>query len=323
MTRAVDTVLITGAGGFLGGHLTRYLLSNGYRGRVIAYDNFSTGNLAQLDALRQRRLDIVTGDLRTDPLLDTVVSKAQVIFHLAAVSDPRACEADPELARSVNVEGTREILAASKGRRMVLLSTAAVYGEAGDAPITERSPLRGKGVYAETKLESERLAKEAHQAGDLEAVIVRNFNSYGGGQADGFLVPTLVKKGLAGNIEIWNCKPIRDFTFAEDTARAIAAIGLSEKAEGTFNLGTGIPTQVGALAVEVARLLDAPVSCLNKPVTGSACLLASAERVKRVVGWEPQVDLSEGIRRTIEWYQHSGPGASSYVSPSLRGRQAA
>lgn len=324
MTKEINGVLVTGAGGFLGNHLCRNLTSNGYKGRVIALDNFSSGTRSRLDTLDGRRIDIVSADIRNEDDLATFMRKVDVVVHLAAISDPRACDKNPDLARSINVDGTAAVVRAARGKKVLFMSSAAVYGTPeGEASLSERSPLLGQGVYSDTKLEGERLVTEAGEDGRVEPVIMRNFNTFGGGQADAFLIPKLVKQALfEGCIEMWNCQPVRDFTYVEDTVQAISSLIKSDDARGIFNLGSGIPTRVGELACYIGRLLGVPVSCLNKAVTGSKYLVASNDRIRGETGWEPEFDLQSGLARTIDWFRAIADPESLRSSLSLPGKQA-
>lgn len=307
-------ILVTGAAGFLGGHLCRALVEGGHAGRVVG-----------LDARRSPPFDRIgpgmtfsTGDVRSAAVVEAALRDVDLIFHLAAIADPRACAQDAELARAVNVGGTAAVVRAAAGRRLVFLSSATVYA-GGDVPaLAEDAPLGGTGVYAETKLAGEQLCREAAERGRLEAVIVRNFNTYGAGQADTYLVPELVAQGLrCGRVQVMSCRSVRDFTYVDDAVAALVALGVAGVPGGVFNLGSGDGHSAGDVACEIARQLDVPSSCGHAPSSGSARLVACNAKLRAAVGWRPAVTLPEGIARTIAWHRHAAREAPR--SPALDG----
>ncbi len=298
-------ILVTGAGGFLGGNLCRRLVGHGFAGEVVAFDRFAADAplLAGLAGLER-----VAGDVRHDADLARCLRGVDVVFHLAAISNPRACEADPTLARAVNVDGTAAVVRAAAGRRLVLLSSAAVYAVNGSAPLAEDAPLGPIGVYGETKLAAERLCRAASAEGHVRAVVVRNFNTYGGGQGDEFLVPQIVRQALVeGIICITSCAPVRDFTYVDDTVRALAALGEDDVEPGVFNLGSGEGLAVGDAALAAGALFGTPVCCLHAPVAGSGRLVACTEKLGRATGWRPAVPIVEGLARTAAWFRREAP----------------
>lgn len=308
--RRFDRILVTGAGGFLGTHLCTALATNGYRGRVVAFDNFSIGSPKHLERLGSA-LNIVNGDIRKPADVEPVVAGSDLIFHLAAISDPRQCDKEPELANAVNVEGTRNIVRAARSKRLVFLSSAAVYGPNGSAPISEQHKLTIEGVYARTKAEGEKICLTAAAAGTLEVAVVRNFNTYGGGQSRNFLIPKLVTEGLSKHsIEIWNCQPVRDFTYVADTVGALIDLGHSDVTGEVYNLGSGKGHRVGEIAMTIGSLLRASVSCINRPVSGSPHLVASNAKLRKALGWEPRIQLPKGLKLTVDWYRKNGAFAS-------------
>jgi UDP-glucose 4-epimerase len=284
--------LVTGGAGFLGRHLCHRLVADGFTD-VVALDHHRGDGTAA--PIRH-----VAGDVRDADLVARCAEHADVVFHLAGIADPRACERDPDTAHAVNVDGTASVVRAAAGRRVVLLSSAVAYLPIGAAPIGEDAPVGGASAYATTKLAAERLCLDAAAAAAIETVIVRNFNTYGPGQAASFLVPQLVHRGLTdGVVQVASCRPVRDFTYVDDAVAALSALGRAPAVGGIFNLGSGRATEVGEVALLVARLLGVPVACGHEAVTGSAYLVADAGKLRATIGWTPQVALEEGVRRTI------------------------
>jgi nucleoside-diphosphate-sugar epimerase len=293
-------VLVTGAGGFLGGHLCRRLAAADRPIEVVALDRFVAPAplIAGIDDVTR-----IAGDVRSAADLARALRGVDVVFHLAAISDPRACEADPALAWSINVDGTAAVAGAARGRRLVFLSSAAVYAAQGTAPLAEDAPLGPAGVYGETKLAAERLCRDA--------IVVRNFNTYGGGQADAFLVPQMMRAAIAeGAVTIATCAPVRDFTYVDDVARALVALGEHDVDPGVYNLGSGVGVAVGEAALAVGALVGVPVRCRHAPVAGRAHLVACADKLGRSIGWRPEVDLHDGLARTATWFRETSAEAA-------------
>lgn len=287
-------VLVTGAGGFLGGHLCRRLGATGPPVEIVALDTFVAPAplLAGIAGVTR-----VVADVRDAAAVACSLRGVDVVFHLAAVADPRACETDPAYAWSVNVDGTAVIARAAAGRRLVFLSSAAVYAADADAPLTEDAPVRPRGVYGETKLAAERLCGAG-------AIVVRNFNTYGGGQAPAFLVPQMMRQALAdARVAIASCAPVRDFTYVDDVARALVALGEQDVEPGVYNLGSGVGVGVGEAALAVGALFGVPVECRHAPAGARAHLVACGDKLRRGVGWCPEVELEDGLARTAAWFR--------------------
>ncbi len=296
-------VAVTGAAGFIGAHLCRTLVEKGAKVRGI--DNFSVGapeNLKEINGLEIIKADITSKDSLKDALKDS-----EVVFHLAAVANPRTCKDNFDLAFKVNVDGTQNLLSLCEGAEKVLFfSSAAVYGNPEYVPIDEQHPLRGSDPYSITKIMGEQLCNMYHTDYGLPVTIIRNFNVYGEGQSTDYFIPTVVVQALKnGKVEIWNSKPSRDFIHVDDACRAYLSLAESTKSIGeAFNIGTGVETNVGSLAQTIARVLgDIPVIDLGKEVTGSPRLVCTNEKIRQVTGWQPKISLEEGIRRVVDYWR--------------------
>jgi nucleoside-diphosphate-sugar epimerase len=304
-------ILVTGAAGFLGSHLCRALADAGHAARLVGLDRVDRRGAAALHR-SVPRMTLVSGDIRSTAVVERAMRGVDLVFHLAAIADPRACADNPAAARSINVGGTATVVRGAAGRRLVFLSSATVYAPPGSlAPLGEDAPLGGAGVYAETKRAGEQLCLDAAARGSVETLVVRNFNTYGGGQAATYLIPQLVAEGLRdGRVTVTSCRPVRDFTYVDDTVRALVALACSGLPGGVFNLGSGQGHGAGDIAGEIGRQLDVPVSCRHLPSNGSAPLVAQNAKLQAAVGWAPTIGLAEGIARTIAWHRESSGAAA-------------
>lgn len=293
-------VLVTGSAGFLGKRLCARLVSE--HCIVTGVDNFSfSENSAQ--AVQSRALDI-TDHERVKSLF--VEEAFDMVFHLAAIANPRTCKDNFDAAFNVNVIGTENILRYSASAKMtIFMSSAAVYGEPQHLPISENHPVTGKDPYSITKIIGEKLCQNKIDNYNHKICIVRNFNTFGIGQKGDYIVPTLVSQALKGKIEIWNSNPVRDFTYIDDTIDALILLATSGNS-GTYNLGSGKGVRIREL-VEVIKShagRDVEVTDLQKQTLGSSVLVADNSRLKEL-GWKERVGFDEGIRRTVDWVRSS------------------
>jgi len=297
------TVCVTGAAGFLGRFLSLKLLERG--AKVIALDNFSIGSS---DSLVSDSPDLMTydADIRDPDSIREPLSRADVVYHLAAIANPRTCQRDFQLAFDVNVRGTQHVLDESKHvERFVMLSSIMVYGEPRYIPIDDRHPLDGRDPYAATKIISEELVKISNFINKIPYTIIRNSNTYGPYQGSDYLAPTLIQQGLnLGEIEIWDPRTIRDFLYVDDTVEALVNVVETEATVGeTINLGGGHGISAGELADIISDKLGVSWIDAKKPAAVSSKLIADTTKLRALTGWQPQVDLDQGITRTIEFFR--------------------
>lgn len=291
-------VTVTGGAGFLGSHLVDRLTELGARVRVL--DNLSAANATRNGHAEFIRVDVLDADQ-----VAAAVRGSDVVFHLAAISNPRACNANPGLAFDVNVAGTKRVLEAARGaRRVVFLSSAAVYGDPVRLPIDESHPLNGQDVYALSKLAAEQVCRMYARAG-LPVTIIRNFNTFGPRQSPEFLIPQVITQAVqTGRVEIWNREPVRDYLYVDNLVDALRAVVESEATVGeVLNVGSGVGTRTGDLAERLSLLLGVPFTCLDKPVTGSRELVADTQKLRRLAGWQPIVPFEVGLERTVAYYR--------------------
>lgn len=294
-------VLVTGAAGFLGSHLVARLASGG--ASVVGVDNFSFPRPDLAEAAGG--YTPVTADLRQAEGLKQIVADAppDLVFHLAAIANPRQCKQDFPLAFDVNVNGTQNLLRVlPTAARVVFMSSAAVYGEPQALPIEESHPRHGADPYSITKIMGEELCGVYNRHYGRQIAIVRNFNTFGVGQVGDYIVPQLIRQGLTERkIEIWDSRTVRDFLYVDNAIDALLAIA-SHAENGPVNIGSGRGISVGELAQTIAQKFggDLEVVDLKKKVLGSPALVSSNARL-RALGWQETVAFEDGIDRTIRW----------------------
>ena len=308
------TVLVTGAGGFIGSHLVELLTRENARVRSFVRYN-SRGDYGYLNTLSDdvhERLEIIQGDLR-DP--DAVIEAAKgvsVIFHLGAIIPIPYSYIHPREVVETNVMGTLNVVNAARahgGIRVVHTSTSEVYGTAQYVPIDETHPLQGQSPYAASKIAADKIVESYHLSYDLPVVTLRPFNTYGPRQSTRAIIPTLITQALTQDqILVGDLTPTRDFNYVEDLAEAFLAAGLSDGAIGeVINVGTGSEITLADLAERVLKITgrDAPLVTdprrLRPGKSEVRQLLSDAQKADRLLEWKPRVLLNEGLDRTIRW----------------------
>jgi nucleoside-diphosphate-sugar epimerase len=296
------SVVITGGAGFIGSHLCERLVAAGARVTVI--DDLSHGHAGNLEAVNGA-FRMVHHRLGIAQELPSEHAEGDLLFHCAALADPRACNQNPELARQLNVTATEEVLRQWQGGRIVFLSTAAAYGDPRYIPIDEHHPLGPKDPYAESKVAAERLFERYGRERGLAATIVRNFNVYGPRQVQSYFVPTLIAQAIRDRrISIWNGSPIRDMNYIDDAIDALVAIGADDRTSGEIlNLGSGEGRKMEDLARHVAALFEVSYFDQGKDVIGSRELVCDNSKIRRLTGWAPSTPLDEGLARTVAYFR--------------------
>lgn len=308
------TCLVTGGAGFIGSHLVDRLLECGANVRVL--DDFSNGLWENLALPTPRGgLEVLHGSV-ADPFdVRRAVDGADVVFHLACLG-VRHSLAHPHRNHRVNAEGSLLLLEAARREgcgRFIYCSSSEVYGSARTTPMDEDHPPRPHTVYGASKLAGEAYARAYHRAYGMPVVIVRPFNTYGprshhGGDA-GEVIPKSIVRALAGlDVTIHgDGAQTRDFTFVTDTARALEMAAASEDCiGGTFNVGSGREISIADLCRRVVETVgDEAANLIHTQARPGDVLrlLADPSRFTELTGWTPEVDLGEGLLRTVEWFR--------------------
>jgi UDP-N-acetylglucosamine/UDP-N-acetyl-alpha-D-glucosaminouronate 4-epimerase len=300
--------LVTGGAGFIGSNLVRALLERGDEVRVL--DNFSTGNRANLGGLD---VEIVEGELRSYERVHNAVRGSEVVFHLGALgSVPRSVQ-DPLTSSAVNVEGTLNVLLAARDegvRRVVFSSSSSVYGAKNHLPVDESLAADPISPYGVAKLAAERYCVSFSRVYEsFETVVLRYFNVFGPRQSPfsqyAAMVPLFITAVAAGEpVTVFgDGEQSRDFTYVENVVDATLRAAHADGASGRiFNVAAGSPASVNDVAAAIGRILDKPVERLFAPPRPGDIRdsWADVTAARDVLGYEPSVDLEQGLRRTIE-----------------------
>ena len=309
-------VLVTGAGGFIGGHLAAQLVAQGARVRgFVRYNSRGDrGTLDWLDPTVAAEVEVVAGELRDVESVTRAMHGVQAVFHLGAQIAIPYSYTNPRDFFEVNALGTLNVAQAaltSGVERLIHASSSEVYGTAQSIPITEEHPLAPQSPYAASKVAADKLIDSFHRSFDLPATVVRPFNTYGPFQSARAIVPTIVSQALAGGpIRLGSLHPRRDLTFVEDTANGFIAAARAEAAAGrTLQLGTGHDVQIGELVTLVGDVLGRPLTAEHearrtRPAKSEVGRLISNPALAReLTGWEPKVSLREGLAATVDWIE--------------------
>lgn len=311
-------VLVTGAGGFIGSHLTERLLELGASVRALVHYNAmsSPGWLAAVPDRLRPGLEIAFGDVRDSDSVHKAMAGREAVLHLAAlISVPYSFEA-PRSFLDTNVAGALNILSAAnaQGARVVIASSSEVYGTPTTTPITEAHPLQAHSPYAASKIAADKFAESFHHSYGTAVTVLRPFNTYGPRQSTRAVLPVILSQLLSGEpkVRLGSLHPQRDLTFVDDTVAGFVKAVESDRAIGeTIQLGTGRTTSIGDLVELAARLLNVEfeIETEEKRVRPADAevevLLSDPAAARELLGWEPTVSLEDGIIRTAEWMKSS------------------
>ena len=312
-------VLVTGADGFIGSHLTESLLEKGYDVKAFAYYNsFNTwGWLDSLPADKLKEIEVFTGDIRDPNGVREAMKGVDGVFHLAALIAIPFSYHSPDSYVDTNVKGTLNVLQAARQletQRVLVTSTSEVYGTAQCVPIDEKHPYQGQSPYSATKIGADRLAESFYRSFGLPVSIVRPFNTFGPRQSARAVIPTIITQLLAGKeeIQLGSLTPTRDFNYVKDTAAGFIAIAESEKTIGEeINIATQQEISIGELAQEIIGQINpkARIVCdeqrLRPEKSEVNRLLGANAKIKALTEWKQQYTFAEGIAETIEWMRHN------------------
>ena len=312
-------ILVTGADGFIGSHLTETLVREGYKVRAFAYYN-SFNSWGWLDTLPKDILDeieIFTGDIRDPNGVRESMRSIETVYHLAALIAIPFSYHSPDTYVDTNIKGTLNVLQAARDletSRILVTSTSEVYGTAQYVPIDEKHPFQGQSPYSATKIGADRLAESFYRSFNMPISIVRPFNTYGPRQSARAVIPTIITQLLAGKneIKLGAVTPTRDFNYVKDTVNGFIEIGKTAQTIGEeINIATQEEISIGELAEELIRQINpsAKIVCdeerLRPEKSEVNRLLGSNDKIKQLTDWYPQYTLSQGIAETIKFFEEN------------------
>ncbi|ELR70601.1 UDP-glucose 4-epimerase [Fulvivirga imtechensis AK7] len=312
-------ILITGADGFIGSHLTERLFEEGCHVRAFAYYN-SFNSWGWLDTFSKDKLDqmeIFTGDIRDPNGVRTAMKGIEVVFHLAALIAIPYSYHSPDSYVDTNIKGTLNVLQAARDlniERVLVTSTSEVYGTAQFVPITEQHPKQGQSPYSASKIGADFMAESFFRSFELPVVIIRPFNTYGPRQSARAVIPTIISQLLNGaeQIKLGDTTPTRDLLFVKDTVNGFVEIAKTEALLGhEVNIATQSEISIGDLAREIIDQINPAAEIVTdsqrlRPEKSEVFrLFGSNEKIKRYTSWELNYSLKQGLTETISWFKNS------------------
>lgn len=312
-------VLVTGAGGFIGSHLTERLVELGAQvGAFVRYNSRNDRGFVEgfpADVLSE--IEIISGDLRDSHAVRNAVRDVEVVFHLGALIAIPYSYINPDDVVQTNVIGSLNVLNACREcgvKKIIHTSTSEVYGTAQYVPIDEDHPLNAQSPYAASKIGADKLAESFHLSYGLPVATIRPFNTYGPRQSARAVIPTIITQILTkSKVKLGAVHPTRDFNYVEDTVAGFISVAESPASTGeVVNIGSGREISIGDLADRIAWLMDRDVDIIYdasriRPEKSEVNrLLANNAKARKLLQWEPRVSLDDGLRKTIEWIsQHT------------------
>jgi NAD dependent epimerase/dehydratase len=310
-------VLVTGASGFIGSHLAEMLVEAGAEVTALSeYNSFNDWGWLERSP-QVDRMRVVTGDIRDPHLCHTLVERSEIVFNLAALIPIPYSYRAPASYVDTNVKGTLNLAQASRAhgvQRFIQVSTSEVYGTAQYVPIDEYHPLAGQSPYSATKIGADAIAMSFYYSFNLPVSIARPFNTYGPRQSARAVISNIIAQLAAGiqEVRLGDTRTTRDFTFVRDTCRGLMAIANMQGGLGeVYNIGSNFEISIGDLFELIAREMEMPArivadSARIRPGKSEVLRLwCNNEKLRAATGFQPEIPLREGIRRTVQWFRQS------------------
>lgn len=309
-----QTVLITGADGFIGSHLTELLVREGYHVKALSqYNAFNYWGWLE-DVVCRDQIEVLNGDVRDPHYCKHITKNVDVIYHLAALIAIPYSYVAPDSYVDTNIKGTLNICQAALEngvKRVIHTSTSEVYGTAQYVPINEDHPLQPQSPYSASKIAADAMAMSFYNAFDLPLTIARPFNTYGPRQSARAVIPTIISQIASGmkQIKLGDVSPTRDFNYVEDTCRGFLALANSEAAVGqTVNIASNYEISVGDTLNVIRELMGSDVEFITdeqrlRPGKSEVFRLwGDNTRINELTGFSPQHDIRAGLQKTIDWF---------------------
>jgi dTDP-glucose 4,6-dehydratase len=315
-------ILITGADGFIGSHLTEELIRRGHDVRAFAlYNSFNSwGWLDQAPIEIRNELDVFSGDIRDPYGVKQAMKGCDIVLHLAALIAIPYSYHSPDTYVDTNVKGTLNIVQAARElgiSKIIHTSTSEVYGTARFVPITEEHPLQGQSPYSASKIGADQIAMSFYSSFNAPVSIIRPFNTYGPRQSARAVIPTIITQIANGarKIKLGSLHPTRDFNYVSDTVSGFIAVAESERSVGeVINIGSNYEISIGETVALIADIMNAQVEIETDDIrmrpdkSEVERLWADNRKAFNLTGWQPRYSGKDGLRRglteTIEWFSN-------------------
>lgn len=306
-------ILVTGADGFIGSHLTEMLLSQGHTVRALSQYN-SFNYWGWLEGNNHPNLEVVPGDIRDPHFCRTLVKDIDTVYHLAALIAIPYSYVAPDSYIDTNVKGTLNICQAALEagvKRVIHTSTSEVYGTARYVPIDEKHPLQPQSPYSASKIGADAIAMSFHLAFQLPLTIARPFNTYGPRQSARAVIPTIITQIANGvkEIKLGDLTPTRDFNYVKDTCRGFIQLANCDKAIGeTVNIGSNYEISVGDTLELIKKIMKSDVKFISdsdriRPANSEVFRLwCDNAKINNLTGFLPEYTIEEGLKETVEWF---------------------
>ncbi len=312
------TVLVTGAGGFIGSHLVESLVNQGSRVKALIHYNSMNnwGHLENTEIVKQSKIEVIAGDILDFNFIKKIIKDVDVVFHLAAlISIPYSYSA-PLLFYKVNVEGTINVLQScleNDVEKVVVTSTSEVYGTAQYTPINENHPLQAQSPYSASKISAEKITQSYVLSFSLPASILRPFNTYGPRQSARAIIPTIITQALTSDtLNLGILTPVRDMNYVEDSINGFVKLAESEQLIGdVVNIGSGVGVTIEDIVLEIQKQLNKNLNIQHdnnrdRPEKSEVMeLICDNKKAKEMLNWKSQYSLSDGIKNTIEYIKEN------------------
>lgn len=321
----MQKVLITGAGGFIGSHLTELLVEKGFNVKAFVHYN-SQGDWGWLEKSKiKNEIEVILGDIRDYDSVFDAMSGCNSVFHLAALIGIPYSYISPKAYIETNITGTYNILQSARVQKLenvLVTSTSETYGTAQYVPIDENHPLVGQSPYSATKISADQLAVSYYKSFELPVKIVRPFNTYGPRQSARAIIPTIITQILSGEreLKLGNLTPTRDLTFVKDTANGFYEIYKANGLDGEYtNIGMNEEISIGNLVELIAELMNVKIDIIsdNQRIRPGKSeverLICNNSKIIENTKWKPNYNLQKGLVETIEFLKEN----LNYYKPEI------